>query len=357
MESKLDLFYSRIVFKSNTEKRMRIYRKLSSLLRNDFTLMEALSRIERIESVEGRKPNEPFAIVMRAWQKNLERGLSFSDATKSWVPTNETMLLTLGDVSKLSVALENITRIIEGTQKIKSAMLSAVTYPVFLLGLTFGIIIMVGLYLVPPLAEAAGNNIVWRGSAASLVWVAEFSKTYWIPFLIGFIGLISIVWGSLGSWTGGLRVMFDKLPPWNMYKIQISVGWLMSLSSMVASGASLPLAMKMLADNSNAYLNKILMETLNYISNGSNLGAALAQTGRDFPNTEIIGDLSIYADMNEFDVNLSKIANDYLDESVRRMQAISSSLNTLGILLVSVIIGWVVFGTFQMQDQITAVLS
>ncbi len=357
MESKLDLFYSRIVFKTDTDKRMKVYRKLSSLLRNDFTLMEALGRIEKIESKEGRKPSEPFAIVLRNWQKNLEQGMSFSDATKNWVPVNETMLLTLGDISKLSIALENITRIVDGTQKIKRAMLSAVAYPVFLLGLTFGIIIMVGLYLVPPLAEAAGNDIVWQGSAASLVWVADIAKNFWSVFLIGFIGLITFVWASLPSWTGAGRVLMDKLPPWNMYKIQISVGWLMSLSSMVASGAPLPLAMKMLADNSSPYLNKILMSTLNFISNGDNLGVALSRTGRDFPNHEIIGDLSIYADMNEFDQNLSKIANDYLDESVRKMEAISSSLNTLGILLVSIIIGWVVFGTFQMQDQITTVLS
>jgi type II secretory pathway component PulF len=61
--------------------------------------------------------------------------------------------------------------------------------------------------------------------------------------------------------------------------------------------------------------------------------------------------------MNGFDENLMKIANDYLAESVRRIEVISSTLNSVGILLVSLIIGWVVFGTFQMQDQITAALT
>lgn len=67
--NRLELLYAKLVFKLNTEKRMATARKLASLLRNDFTLMNALSRLEMIESHGGTKPNEPFAIVMREWQK------------------------------------------------------------------------------------------------------------------------------------------------------------------------------------------------------------------------------------------------------------------------------------------------
>ena len=63
--NKLELLYAKMVFKLNTEKRMATARKLASLLRNDFTLMDALNRLEMIESKNGKKHNEPFAIVMR----------------------------------------------------------------------------------------------------------------------------------------------------------------------------------------------------------------------------------------------------------------------------------------------------
>ena len=355
--TKLDLLYAKLVFRLNTEKRMATARKLASLLRNDFTLMDALNRLEMIESHGGTKPDEPFAIVMREWQKNLERGMSFSDATRGWVPPDETLLVTSGNLSDLVVALENVSRVVDGTQRIKRAMTSAIAYPLFLLILTFGIIMLVGVYLVPPLAEIAGDNIIWRGMAASLIWISEFSIKYWLVVLGIFIALVAIVWISLPNWSGRLRAKFDKLPPWNVYKIQMSVGWLMSLSAMVAAGITIPDAMRMLADSSNKYLRSILDETLHYIANGDNLGVALNNAGRDFPNTEIIGDLAIYADMNGFDENLGRVANDYLEESVRKMESVSSALNSFGILLVSAIIAWVVLGTFQMQDQITATLS
>ena len=354
---RLELLYAKMVFRLNTEKRMATCRKLASLLRNDFTLMDALGRLEMIESKGGTKPGEPFAIVMRQWQKNLERGMSFSEATRGWVPMDETLLVTSGNLSNLVVALENVGRVVSGTQRIKRAMTSALAYPLFLLALTFGIIIMVGLYLVPPLRDAAGADIVWRGGAASLIWLSDFANRYWYMFVIGFVFAVAVVWGSLANWSGRMRVVADKLPPWSVYKIQVGVGWLMSLSAMVAAGTAVPDAMRMLADNSNKYLRSILDATLHFIAGGDNLGVALQNSERNFPDEEIIGDLAIYADMNNFDQNLSQVANDYLDQSVRRIEAISNTLNTVGILLVSAIIAWVVLGTFQMQDQITSALG
>lgn len=355
--NRLNQWYARLVFRFNTEKRIALLRKLASLLRNDFTLMNALGRLEMIESNNGRNPNEPFAIVMRAWQQNLERGMSFSETTRGWLPDEETLLVTSGNISNLVIALENTTRVVESAGRIRRAVRSAIAYPLFLLVLTFGIVVMVGLYLVPPLVEVAGSDIIWRGAAGGLISMSNFTVKYWYIFALLFIALIFIVWLSLANWSGRLRAKFDKLPPWNIYKIHVSVGWLMSLSSMIAAGITMPDAMRMLADNARRYLRSILDMALHYIANGDNLGVALSKTGRDFPSKEIIGDLMIYADMTDFDKNMISIANDYLDESVRKMESISNVLNSIGIMLVSAIIAWVVLGTFQMQDQITAVLS
>lgn len=355
--NRLELLYAKIVFRLSTSKRMATCRKLASLLRNDFTLMNALGRIEMIESHGGRNPGEPFAIVMRQWQKSLERGMSFSEATRGWVPPEETMLVTSGNISDLAVALENVGRVVEGTRRIRRAMMSAIAYPLFLMALTFGIIIMVGIYLVPPLADAAGTDVIWRGAAASLIWVSDMAHKYWFLVAALFAAAVAVIWVSLPNWSGRVRAAFDKIPPWSVYKIRISVSWLMALSALTAAGMTVPDAMRMLADGGNRYLRGNLEAALRFIANGDNLGVALANTGRDFPNDEIIGDLAIYAEMRDFDQNLSRVANDYLDESVRRMESISSTMNSVGIILVSLVIAWVVLGTFQMQDQITAALS
>ena len=355
--NKLELLYAKFIFKTDTEKRMAISRKVASLLRNNFTLMDALHRIEMIESHDGKKPNEPFAIAMRDIQQNLERGMTFSQATRGWVPNEETLLLTSGNMSSLIVALENVGRIIVANKRIGSAVFSAIAYPLLLLILVFAIIIMVGLYLVPPLSAVAGDNMVWSGGAASLIWLSNLAGKYWKIFSIAVVVFGVFVWWSLPRLSGRLRAFVDNLPPWNIYKIRLSVSWMMSLSAMVAAGVTIPDAMRMLADNANRYLRNILEETLHYIANGDNLGTALQNTGMNFPNNELIGDMTIYADMNDFDENLTQISNDYLENSVKKIESLAETLNTVGIILISAVIAWIVMGTFQMQDQITAFLS
>ena len=45
-----------------------------------------------------------------------------------------------------------------------------------------------------------------------------------------------------------------------------------------------------------------------------------------------------------------------MEDAVRRMESISGAMNGAGMALVSIVMGWVVMGTFAMQEQITAVL-
>ena len=355
--NRIEIFYAKMVCKFSKDKRIAIWRKLVSLLKNDFTLVNALNRLQMIESHGGAKPNEPFAICLREWEKNLERGMSFSEATRGWIPTEETLLLTSGNMSSLVVALENVGRIIVANKRIGSAVFGAIAYPILLLVLVFAIIIMVGIYLVPPLSAVAGEGMVWSGGAASLIWLSNLAGNYWRGFAIVCVVLGLLIWWSLPRFSGRLRAILDNLPPWSIYKLRLSVSWMMSLSAMVASGVAIPDAMRMLADNSNKYLRRILEETLHYIANGDNLGNALQNTGMDFPNQELIGDLTIYSDMNDFDENLTQISNDYLENSVKKIESLADTLNTVGILLISGVIAWIVMGTFQMQDQITAFLS
>ncbi|MDR1826308.1 MAG: type II secretion system F family protein [Rickettsiales bacterium] len=353
----MNKLYAKMIFRLDYDRRMGLYRKLASLLRNDFTLMAALERMWMLESKDGRKPSEPFAIVLRAWMDALERGSSFFEAVSWWAPGNESLMLSAGDVSKLSLALDNLTIVSDGIRKIRKSLTDALSYPLFLLAMTAVIIIMVGLYLVPPLSEAAGANLHWRGTAATLVMVAEYSEKYWTHALIALAALTLFVYWSLANLTGPLRALLDRIAPYSMYKMSVSVSWLMSLAAMVQSGTTLPDALKMLSDSGNKYLRSNLDPAARLIENGYNLGRALNNTGRHFPNDEIIGDLEIYADMNEFDRNLAHMAKDYMEQSVRKMESLSGILNGAGILLVSAVIAWVVFGTFDMQEQITNALS
>ena len=109
----------------NNENRLKIYYKLAALLRNKFTLMDALDRIWMIESKDGKSPEEPMAIAVAWWLRELEKGLSFSTAINGWAPIREKLMLSVGDVSKLEKALLNVIKVSEGSNKIIKPLLNA----------------------------------------------------------------------------------------------------------------------------------------------------------------------------------------------------------------------------------------
>ena len=77
-------------------------------------------------------------------------------------------------------------------------------------------------------------------------------------------------------------------------------------------------------------------------------------TELEFPDKEVIGDLQIYAELDNFPLALSTLANDWLEDSIRDIEQKAAALNAVAILMIAVIVAWVVSGTFSMQDQMVS---
>jgi type II secretory pathway component PulF len=350
---KIERGYAKFTIKNSSKSRLRFYRKMASLLRNNFTVMDALDKLWIIETDNGKDTHEPMAIAIRAWQEELESGATFADAIKNWVPQRESLMLTVGDVSKLEHAFLNVIKVNEGMERIIQPIISAFAYPSFLLLLTLFIIIMVGKYLVPELTAMVQQDFKWEGIARSLVVVSYVVENYWWVLIAAFLAFAAAAWFSMGRWTGKVRVYFDKIPPWSFYRMFSGVSWMFSLSTLIQAGVPLAKAMKVLSNGSSPYLSERLDDALWYISNGENLGAALRKTGYGFPDKETIGDLSVYSELDNFEEALASISDDVLETNIRKIEAQAAILNTVAILLIAVTIAWVVYGTFEMQDQIT----
>ena len=58
--------YAKIICRMSGEGRLRIYRKIMSLLRNRFSLMDSLDRVFDIISNNGKNPGEPLAMAIAA---------------------------------------------------------------------------------------------------------------------------------------------------------------------------------------------------------------------------------------------------------------------------------------------------
>lgn len=351
--NKVEEYYAKMILQFSNKTRLKLYRKIASLMKNRFSLMDALDMLHDGASNGGKNPSEPLAIAIASWGRSLNNGMTFSDALKGWAPDRERLMLSVGDVSDLESALLNLIKVTEGSTKMIRPIVGAITYPAFLVMMSVLIIYAIGVYMVPPMIDAA-PTVVWRGMARDLVDLSAWIKDNWLIAFASLPVTMAVIYFTIGIWTGKIRAFFDNIPPWSLYKVFTGISWLLALSALVKGGTPVSTALRALRRDASRYLKERIDKTLVYVNNGDNLGQALAKTGLDFPDREIIGDLKIYSELDNFEEALDKLANDWLEESVYMIEEKAGVLNMAALLSIGGVIAWAVMGTFEMQDQITS---
>ncbi|MBO7258086.1 MAG: type II secretion system F family protein, partial [Alphaproteobacteria bacterium] len=324
-----------------------------ALLRNRFSLMDALDRMYQIASKDGKSPDEVMAIAEAAWMRSIQNGDAFSVALRGWAPPSELLMLSVGDIANLEEAIANTIKVVEGLNRMKGPVINAIAYPLFLICMVIFLIWGVGAFMVPPMIDAV-PNILWTGLAASLVGLANFVDKH--PFLLfGTLPVIfTVIVATFPYWKKGMRKSFDKAPPWSIYRIFTGLTWLLPLSALVKAGTPVSKAMRLLRAEASPYLLYRIDKALYFVNNGDNLGDALYRTGLGFPDDEVVGDLRIYAELDNFSEALERLSDDWLETSVEDIEQKAAVLNAIAILLIAAIICWVVMGTFDMQDQMVS---
>ena len=350
----LNTTYARLMVRMHSDERLEMYRKLAALLKNRFSLMDALERLHQIASRDGKDPSDSKAIAISAWMTQIRNGSTFSESLTGWAPSTELLLLSVGDVSNLETALQHTVRVVEGMNKMRELVWGAVAYPLFLMSMVILLIWGVAKFMVPPMIEAV-PGLVWKGIAATLVDMSNFVDQHPILLFSILPVIVIAVLITFPYWKGAGRAKADKIPPWSIYRTFIGVSWLLALSALVRAGMPVSRAVRALMGNeATPYLRHRLNRTLLYINNGDNLGEALYHTHLGFPDEEVVGDLRIYAELDTFQEALENLANGWLESSIRDIDKKAALLNGVAILMIAAVIGWVVWGTFEMQNQMVS---
>ena len=346
-------YYPKMICNFSNDARLKLYRKIASLMKNRFSLMSALDMLHDSASDGGKNPGEPMAIAIACWARALNNGLTFSDALKGWAPDRERLMLSVGDVSDLEGALINLIRVTEGSTKMVRPIIGAIAYPSFLFMMAVLIIYGIGVYMVPPMLDAAPGTR-WTGLARDLVGVSAWIKEYWLVAFSSLPVVMLIIYSTISIWTGRIRAIVDNIPPYSLYKVFVGISWLLALSALVKGGTPVSTALRALRRDATRYLKERIDKTLVFVNNGDNLGVALQKTKLNFPDKEVIADLKIYSELDNFEEALEALANEWLEESVYLIEQKAALLNMVAVLTVAGVIAWAVMGTFAMQDQITS---
>lgn len=342
---KLQLF-----FEFNAKARERLYRKLSQLLKNGVSLDRALEQISMIEEKRGHKAT---AAVLRRWRNAIENGTNFGQCVAPFVPSSESLLLeTGGNSGRLQESFMNAAESVSQQRRVKGAIISAGSYPALLILVLIAALVLASYNIIPAFSEVLPVE-EWLGVAATVAAVAQGIRENGLYFLLVIIAVISLVSFSMARWTGRTRLFVEKIPPWSIYRMWQGSSFLLSLASLMASGVKIDdNALRRLVSRASPYLRERITAIARQLTAGHNLGDAMARTGFNFPEEELIDDLRVYATLKGFEENLSSITREWVGEVEGKVTAAMKVLNSIALVLIAVTLGVLISSIFGVVQQI-----
>ncbi len=352
MPSAFENAYAKLMF--GAKQRLRVYRKISTMTQYGLPLNRVLDMLYDQAAKGGKSKGDPLAVIMDSWRISIRNGRPLSVAAGSWVPYNERMMIEAGEESQnLSVALNNLIAINQGTQQMRSAIVGGLAYPVVLLVAVAAVLYLFGTEVIPTFGQVLPPE-QWTGVAASLAGMSAWVQVWMLPTVAVVIGLFVLLSWSLPRMTGPVRRQLDRIPPWSIYRIVSGAGFLLSLGALVSAGVQTARALEKMRRNASPWLRERLDATLRHVYSGSNVGRALQRAGYGYPDEDIIEDLCAYADLPAFTDMLETLGKEWMSDAVEAIKGQSRVLNTLALAVMGGVVAWIFSGMFDIQQQITA---
>lgn len=348
--NKIERFFAKSTFSG--QNKVRIIRQIQRLINAKVPINTTLDMLWNLYSKSGRKPKEPMAQMIREWQQRLSSGKSLALAMEGWISVPEQMIIEAGEQSdKLATALDDALQADNAGRGIRKAIIGGLAYPIILLMALVGILWGFSVKIVPTFATILPPE-QWQGTPATTYMVSQFIIE-WLP-MIGMIfgGAFTAALLSMPLLTGPLRRFLDHLPPWSIYKITQGASFMIAMRGFVSAGITVQDALRNMLKIGNPYFKERAAAILSKMNMGRNLGQAMLEAGNNFPDDDISGEISIYAELDGFSSALDVLAKEWINGSVLKAQTASKIMNNVMLFAVAIAVAGIATTMFELQDQI-----
>ncbi|MCE2721950.1 MAG: type II secretion system F family protein [Betaproteobacteria bacterium] len=308
------------------EHRADTYDRLANLLQR-VKLDVALRALYDVASEGGKKPNEGKAVVFAHALAGLENSDLLGDALEPFIPQAEYLLLVSGErAGDLPLMLRNASAVVRARSDMMSAVISETLTPVILLASAIGYVWFYAIKVVPKLALPTMKPDNWEPMAKMLVSTSNLLVAHgWfaLPLIVAFAAAVIY---SVPRLTGRVRLVLDYVPPYSIYRVVVGSSVILSLSAMLKSRYKLLESLELIRDSANPWLTERIDGMISGIRRGYGPGVALRMAGHNFPDARVIGDIIIFSESSDFDVAMSRVADDLLVNSVNRVVRMAAAI-------------------------------
>jgi type IV pilus assembly protein PilC len=313
-----------------------------------------LPLVQCLEILAGQQENITFQKILNGVRASVEGGATLSASMKQYEKVFDPLYYNMVEAGEtggiLDTILQRLSSYIEKNVKLKRAVQSAMIYPIAVLGIAGGVIILL-LWKVVPIFTQLFNGL---GVDLPLPTRIVIMLSNFVGSIYGFIIALFFAGGlfALKSWYGtpqgrmAIDTIILKIPLIGPLMRKIAVArFTRTLGTLISSGVPILEGLDITARTSgNAVVEKAISQTRKAVEAGRSLVDPLKDTGV-FPGmvTQMIG---VGEQTGAMDAMLQKIADFYEDEVDAAVKDLLTAMEPIMIVVLGVVVGGIVISMY-----------
>lgn len=308
--------------------------------------------------------SKPLKKVIADILQDVERGKALSDAMAKHTAVFPSIFINMVKAGETGGVLDEVLlRVAEHFEKeasIKSKIKSAMAYPAAMFSFSMAITFVLITFIVPLFVEMFQD----MGGALPLptkvmLALSNFIRSAWFIIIPAGIGMGYLI--KLYSKTEKGRTNIDNaklhLPVFGTLVRKMSISrFSRTFSTLLSSGVPILIALDIVADSSgNAIVALAVKKTRASIREGETIAKPLAGD-KVFPPM-VVQMISVGEETGALDGMLSKIADFYDEEVSNTVDALTSIIEPLMIIVMGVIIGGIIVSLYMPMFQIITLIN
>jgi type IV pilus assembly protein PilC len=342
-----------------TEKDIALFtRQLATMMKSGVPLLQAFDIVSKGHS------NPAVSRLLIDIKTEVETGSSLKQAFEKHPLYFDALFCNLigaGEAAGiLDSLLDRLATYKEKILAIKSKIKSALFYPVAVIIVAFVITAVIMIFVIPAFKEvfrSFGADL--PGPTLVVIGISDFFVQYWYAI---FGGIIGSVWAFFWTWKRSqkMQIFMDRvmlrIPVFgDLIRKSAIARWTRTLSTMFAAGVPLVEALDSVAGAAGNYEYYVATKKIqSEVSTGSSLTSAMQGT-EIFPNM-VIQMVAIGEEAGSLDAMLSKVADFFEQEVDDAVEALSSLMEPMIMVVLGTLIGGMVIAMYLPIFKLGAVV-
>jgi len=313
-----------------------------------------LPLVQCLEILASQQENKVFQKVLTGTRAAVEGGSTLSASMRPYDKVFDALYVNLVEAGEtggiLDTILQRLSSYIEKNVKLKRAVKSALVYPVAVLLVAAGVIVLLLWKVVPIFATLfVGLGVALPLPTRIVIGMSNFvGSIFGLLLLVFFVGAVIGLKVWYGTPAGRMAIdrVLLKLPLMGLLLRKIAVArFTRTLGTLISSGVPILEGLDITARTAgNAVIEKALLEVRKGLESGRNLADPLKET-EVFPGmvTQMIG---VGEQTGAMDAMLQKIADFYEDEVDAAVKDLLSALEPMMIVFLGVVVGGIVISMY-----------